>query len=207
MAGVNKVILIGNLGNDPDMRYMPNGEPVANISIATSETWNDKNTGEKREKTEWHRVVAYRRTAEIIGQYTRKGSKLYVEGRLQTRKWTDQSGQQRYTTEIVADNIQMLDSRGGGEGSFGGNGGGNYPGNRSNSGGYGQQGGGYDQDYGGSYDQDYGAPSGGNRPRRTNPCRHKTTPAASAAQPSIRTTSTTTSRSDAHKKPRLARFF
>ena len=169
MAGVNKVILIGNLGNDPDMRYMPNGEPVANISIATSETWNDKNTGEKREKTEWHRVVAYRRTAEIIGQYTRKGSKLYVEGRLQTRKWTDQSGQQRYTTEIVADNIQMLDSRGGGEGSFGGNGSGNYPGNRSNSGGYGQQGGGYDQDYGGSYDQDYGAPSGGNRPQPPTP--------------------------------------
>ena len=169
MAGVNKVILIGNLGNDPDMRYMPNGEPVANISIATSETWNDKNTGEKREKTEWHRVVAYRRTAEIIGQYTRKGSKLYVEGRLQTRKWTDQSGQQRYTTEIIADNIQMLDSRSGGEGSFGGNGSGNYPGNRSNSGGYGQQGGGYDQDYGGSYDQDYGAPSGGNRSQPPTP--------------------------------------
>ena len=169
MAGVNKVILIGNLGNDPDMRYMPNGEPVANISIATSETWNDKNTGEKREKTEWHRVVAYRRTAEIIGQYTRKGSKLYVEGRLQTRKWTDQSGQQRYTTEIVADNIQMLDSRSGGETNFGGNGSGNYPGNRSNSGGYGQQGGGYDQDYGGSYDQDYGAPSGGNRPQPPTP--------------------------------------
>lgn len=170
MAGVNKVILIGNLGNDPDMRYMPNGEPVANISIATSETWNDKNTGEKREKTEWHRVVAYRRTAEIIGQYTRKGSKLYVEGRLQTRKWTDQSGQQRYTTEIVADNIQMLDSRSGGEGSFGGNGSGNYPGNRSNSGGYGQQGGGYDQDYGGSYDQDYGAPpSGGNNRSQQQP--------------------------------------
>ena len=169
MAGVNKVILIGNLGNDPDMRYMPNGEPVANISIATSETWNDKNTGEKREKTEWHRVVAYRRTAEVIGQYTRKGSKLYVEGRLQTRKWTDQSGQQRYTTEIIADSIQFLDSRSGGEGSFGGNGSGNYPGNRSNSGGYGQQGGGYDQDYGGSYDQDYGAPSGGNRPQPPTP--------------------------------------
>ncbi len=169
MAGVNKVILIGNLGNDPDMRYMPNGEPVANISIATSETWNDKNTGEKREKTEWHRVVAYRRIAEVIGQYTRKGSKLYVEGRLQTRKWTDQSGQQRYTTEIIADNIQMLDSRGGGEGSFGGNGGGNYPNNRNNGGGYGQQGGGYDQDYGGSYDQDYGAPSGGNRPQPPTP--------------------------------------
>ena len=111
MAGVNKVILIGNLGNDPDMRYMPNGEPVANISIATSETWNDKNTGEKREKTEWHRVVAYRRTAEIIGQYTRKGSKLYVEGKLQTRKWSDQNGVDRYTTEIIADSVQLLDSR------------------------------------------------------------------------------------------------
>ena len=111
MAGVNKVIIIGRLGNDPEMRYMPNGEPVANISIATSETWNDKNTGEKREKTEWHRVVAYRRTAEIIGQYTRKGSKLYVEGKLQTRKWTDNNGVDRYTTEIIADSVQLLDSR------------------------------------------------------------------------------------------------
>lgn len=111
MAGVNKVIILGNLGNDPEVRYMPNGEPVANISIATSETWNDKNTGEKREKTEWHRVVAYRRTAEIIGQYTRKGSKLYVEGKLQTRKWTDQNGVDRYTTEIIADSVQLLDSR------------------------------------------------------------------------------------------------
>ena len=100
MAGVNKVIILGHLGNDPEMRYMPNGEPVANLSIATSETWNDKNTGEKREKTEWHRVVAYRRTAEIIGQYTRKGSKLYVEGKLQTRKWTDNNGVDRYITEI-----------------------------------------------------------------------------------------------------------
>ena len=166
MAGVNKVILIGNLGNDPDMRYMPNGEPVANISIATSETWNDKNTGEKREKTEWHRVVAYRRTAEVIGQYTRKGSKLYVEGRLQTRKWTDQSGQQRYTTEIVADNIQMLDSRSGGETNFGG-GGGNYNNNRNN-GGYGQQGG-FDDNYGDGY-PDYGAPpSGGNNRSQQQP--------------------------------------
>ena len=111
MAGVNKAIILGNLGNDPEMRYMPNGEPVANISIATSETWNDKNTGEKREKTEWHRVVAYRRTAEIIGQYTRKGSKLYVEGKLQTRKWTDNNGVDRYTTEIIADSVQLLDSR------------------------------------------------------------------------------------------------
>ena len=157
MAGVNKVILIGNLGNDPDMRYMPNGEAVANLSIATSETWNDKNTGEKRERTEWHRVVAYRKTAEIIGQYTKKGSKLYVEGKLQTRKWTDQSGQPRYTTEIIADSIQFLDSRGsGGEGTFGGNGGYN---NRSNPqpGGYGQ--GGYDD-----YNQDHTATSSNNRP-------------------------------------------
>ena len=111
MAGVNLVIILGNLGNDPEMRYMPNGEPVANLSIATSETWIDKNTGEKREKTEWHRVVAYRKTAEIIGQYTRKGSKLYVEGKLQTRKWTDNSGVDRYTTEIIADSVQLLDSR------------------------------------------------------------------------------------------------
>lgn len=112
MAGVNLVIILGNLGNDPEVRYMPNGEPVANISIATSETWNDKNTGEKREKTEWHRVTAYRRAAEIIGQYTRKGSKLYVEGKLQTRKWTDNNGVDRYTTEIIADSVQLLDSRG-----------------------------------------------------------------------------------------------
>ena len=111
MAGVNLVIILGNLGNDPEMRYMPNGEPVANLSIATSETWIDKNTGEKREKTEWHRIVAYRKTAEIIGQYTRKGSKLYVEGKLQTRKWTDNSGVDRYTTEIIADSVQLLDSR------------------------------------------------------------------------------------------------
>ena len=114
MAGVNKVIILGNLGNDPEVRYMPNGELVANISIATSETWNDKNTGEKRERTDWHRIVAYRRTAEIIGQYTRKGSKLYVEGKLQTRKWTDNNGVDKYITEIIADSVQLLDSRGDG---------------------------------------------------------------------------------------------
>ena len=111
MAGVNKVIIIGNLGNDPDMRYMPSGEAVANLSIATSETWTDRNTGEKREKTEWHRVVAFRKLAEIIGQYCRKGSKIYIEGKLQTRKWTDQGGQTRYTTEIIADQMQMLGSK------------------------------------------------------------------------------------------------
>lgn len=117
--GVNKVILIGNLGADPDIRYMPSGEPVANLSLATSESWKDSNSGEMREKTEWHRVVAFRKLAEIIGQYCKKGSKLYIEGRLQTRKWQDQNGQDRYTTEIIADQMQMLDSRGSSSGGDG----------------------------------------------------------------------------------------
>lgn len=120
MAGVNKVIIVGNLGNDPEMRTMPNGEAVANISVATSESWNDKTTGERREITEWHRIVFYRRQAEVAGQYLRKGSKVYVEGRLRTRKWQDQNGQDRYTTEIQGDVLQMLDSRNGG-GDWGGN--------------------------------------------------------------------------------------
>ncbi|ATW43734.1 single-stranded DNA-binding protein [Glaesserella parasuis] len=111
MAGVNKVIIVGNLGNDPEMRIMPDGEAVANISVATSESWNDKNTGERRELTEWHRIVFYRRQAEVCGQYLRKGSKVYIEGRLRTRKWQDQNGQDRYTTEIQGDVLQMLDSR------------------------------------------------------------------------------------------------
>ncbi len=111
--GVNKVILIGNLGQDPDVRYMPNGNAVANVTLATSESWKDKNTGETQEKTEWHRVVFFRRLAEVVGEYLKKGSKVYVEGRLQTRKWQDNNGQDRYTTEIVADQMQMLDSRGG----------------------------------------------------------------------------------------------
>ena len=111
MAGVNKVIIVGNLGNDPEMRTMPNGEAVANITVATSESWNDKNTGERREVTEWHRIVFYRRQAEVAGEYLRKGSKVYVEGRLRTRKWQDQNGQDRYTTEIQGDVLQMLDSR------------------------------------------------------------------------------------------------
>ena len=119
--GVNKVILVGNLGADPEVRYMPNGNAVANINIATSETWKDKQTGEQREQTEWHRVVFFRRLAEIAGEYLKKGSKVYVEGRLQTRKWQGQDGQDRYTTEIVADQMQMLDSRGGGEANFSGN--------------------------------------------------------------------------------------
>jgi len=111
--GVNKVILIGNLGQDPEVRYMPNGGAVCNITVATSETWKDKNTGESQEKTEWHRVVMFRRLAEIAGEYLKKGSKVYLEGRLQTRKWQDQQGQDRYTTEVIADEMQMLDSRGG----------------------------------------------------------------------------------------------
>ena len=111
--GVNKVILIGNLGRDPEVRYMPNGQAVANITIATSEGWKDKNTGEQQERTEWHRVVFFRRLAEIAGEYLKKGSKVYIEGKLQTRKWQDNQGQDRYTTEIVANEMQMLDSKGG----------------------------------------------------------------------------------------------
>ncbi|MDY0501256.1 single-stranded DNA-binding protein [Pasteurella multocida] len=111
MAGVNRVIILGNLGNDPDVRTMQNGDLVASISVATSESWIDKNTNERREVTEWHRIVFYRRQAEICGQYLKKGSKVYVEGRLKTRKWQDQNGQDRYTTEIQGDVLQMLDSR------------------------------------------------------------------------------------------------
>jgi len=116
--GVNKVILIGNLGRDPEIRYMPNGQAVANVTIATSESWKDKNTGEQQEKTEWHRVVFFRRLAEIAGEYLKKGSKVYIEGKLQTRKWQDNQGQDRYTTEILANEMQMLDSRGTGSNSF-----------------------------------------------------------------------------------------
>jgi single-strand DNA-binding protein len=112
--GVNKVILIGNLGRDAEVRYMPNGQAVANVTIATSETWKDKTSGEQKEQTEWHRVVFFRRLAEIAGEYLKKGSKVYIEGRLQTRKWQNKEGQDQYTTEIVANEMQMLDSKGGG---------------------------------------------------------------------------------------------
>jgi single-strand DNA-binding protein len=111
--GVNKVILIGNLGRDPEVRYSANGNAIANITLATTESWKDKQSGEKQEKTEWHRVVFFSRLAEIVGEYLKKGSQVYVEGRLQTRKWQDQNGQDRYTTEIVASDMQMLGSRGG----------------------------------------------------------------------------------------------
>jgi single-strand DNA-binding protein len=113
MASVNKVILIGNLGRDPETRYMPNGEAVTNITIATTETWKDKASGEKQEKTEWHRVTFYRRLAEIAGEYLKKGSQVYVEGRLETRKWQDKEGKDRYTTEIIANEMKMLGSRSG----------------------------------------------------------------------------------------------
>ena len=109
--GVNKVILVGNVGNDPEVRYMPNGNAVANVSVATSDSWKDKNTGDQQERTEWHRVVFFNRLAEIVEQYIKKGSKLYLEGRLQTRSW-EQDGVKRYSTEIVASELQMLDSRG-----------------------------------------------------------------------------------------------
>ena len=111
MAGINKVIIVGHLGNDPEMRSMPNGEAVANISVATSEAWTDKNTGERREVTEWHRIVFYRKLAEICGQYLKKGAQVYIEGRLRTRNWQDQNGQDRYTTEIQGDVMQMLGTR------------------------------------------------------------------------------------------------
>jgi single-strand DNA-binding protein len=116
--GVNKVILIGNLGQDPEVKYMPNGNAVANITVATSESWKDKNTGEQVDKTEWHRVVFFRRLAEIVGEYLKKGSKIYIEGKLQTRKWQDKNGADHWTTEVIANEMQMLDSRGGGSSDF-----------------------------------------------------------------------------------------
>src|SRR5688572_10544309 len=113
MASVNKVILVGNLGRDPETRYMPDGAAITNASLATSYTWNDKASGEKKEETEWHRIVFRARLAEIAGEYLKKGSQIYVEGRLRTRKWQDKEGHDRYTTEIVADTMQMLGSRSG----------------------------------------------------------------------------------------------
>ncbi len=124
--GINKVILVGNVGQEPETRYMPNGSAVTNLSIATSETWKDKNTGEQQERTEWHRVTFYQRLAEIVAEYVHKGSKLYVEGRLQTRSW-EQDGVKRYATEVIANEMQMLDSRGAGNGAGAGN---NYASNQ-----------------------------------------------------------------------------
>ena len=156
MASVNKVIIVGNLGRDPEMRTFPSGDQVANVRIATTDRWRDKNSGENKEATEWHSVVFNGRLAEIVGQYLRKGSQVYVEGSLRTRKWTDQSGQERYTTEIRADTMQMLGSRAGGG-----------------------QGGGYDDGgYGG------GGDSGGyEAPRRAAPPAPRPAPAAARPAP------------------------
>ena len=177
--GVNKVILVGNLGNDPEVRYMPNGNAVANLSLATSESWKDQQ-GQVQERTEWHRLTMYRRLAEIAGEYLKKGSQIYVEGKLQTRKWQDQQGQDKYTTEIIVDQMQML----GGRGGDGGGGNGGYQRPQNNQGGYNQapaqggynqapqqgggQQGGYNQSQGqgGGYNQ---APQGGNPSQPTTP--------------------------------------
>lgn len=175
--GVNKVILVGNLGNDPEVRYMPNGNAVANLSLATSESWKDQQ-GQVQERTEWHRLTMYRRLAEIAGEYLKKGSQIYVEGKLQTRKWQDQQGQDKYTTEIIVDQMQML----GGRGGEGGGGNGGYQRPQNNQGGYNQapaqggynqaqqqgggQQGGYNQNQGGGYNQ---APQGGNQGQPKNP--------------------------------------
>lgn len=144
--GVNKVILVGNLGADPETRYMPSGGAVTNVNLATSESWKDKQTGQPQERTEWHRVVFFNRLAEIAGEYLKKGSKLYVEGSLRTRKWQGQDGQDRYTTEVVASEMQMLDSRPGG-----------------------QQGGGYSQD---DYSQG-GSPSQQQQPAQQQPAQQQ----------------------------------
>ena len=126
MASVNKVILIGNLGRDPEVRYAPSGSAICNVTIATSRNWKDKASGERQEETEWHRVVFYRKLAEIVGQYLKKGSSVYIEGRIRTRKWQDKEGQERYTTEIEATEMQMLGGRqsaassSGGEAEYGG---------------------------------------------------------------------------------------
>ncbi len=120
--GINKVILVGNLGADPETRYMPSGGAVTNLSIATSESWKDKQSGEQKERTEWHKVAMFNRLAEIAAEYLRKGSQVYIEGKLRTRKWQDRDGNDRYTTEVIADEMQMLGGRGGGMG--GGQGGG-----------------------------------------------------------------------------------
>ncbi|ARB47082.1 MULTISPECIES: single-stranded DNA-binding protein [Alloalcanivorax] len=151
--GVNKVILIGNLGADPETRFMPSGGAVTNVRLATSETWKDRQTGQMQERTEWHRVVFFNKLGEIAGEYLKKGSKVYIEGSIRTRKWQGQDGQDRYTTEIVANEMQMLDGRGDGGGGFGG-------GDRQGGGAPRQQQGSYDQG-GDDYNQGGGQSSGG----------------------------------------------
>lgn len=148
--GINKVIIVGNLGKDPEVRYMPSGGAVANLAVATSESWKDKATGEQKEHVEWHRVVMFGRLGEVAGEYLKKGAQIYIEGKLQTRKWQDQQGQDRYATEIVAGEMQMLGSRGGAD--KGGDGIGNLPAQRgaapaaAGGGSYQQGDGGFDDD-------------------------------------------------------------
>ncbi|MBT7259358.1 MAG: single-stranded DNA-binding protein [Porticoccaceae bacterium] len=155
--GVNKVIIVGNCGQDPETRFMPSGGAVTNLSLATSESWKDKNTGDQQERTEWHRVVFFNRLAEIAGEYVKKGSKLYIEGSLRTRKWQGQDGQDRYTTEIVASEMQMLDSRGG------------------------QQSGDYDQSQG-SYQQSAPQPQQQSAPQQQQSAPQQSAPQQSAPQ-------------------------
>ncbi|MAD18188.1 MAG: single-stranded DNA-binding protein [Alteromonadaceae bacterium] len=163
--GVNKVILVGNLGQDPEVRYMPNGNAVANLSIATSESWKDQQ-GQMQERTEWHRLTMYRRLAEVAGEYLRKGSQIYVEGKLQTRKWQDQQGQDKYTTEVIVDQMQMLGGKGGGQSEGGFQGQQRQPAQRPAQGGQnaggqragGQNSGGFQQSPNQGYNQ---APQGG----------------------------------------------
>jgi len=158
MASVNKVILVGNLGRDPETRYSPNGGAICNVSIATTRNWKDKASGERKEETEWHRVVFYDRLAEIAGEYLKKGRPVYVEGRLKTRKWTDKEGAEKFTTEIIAEEMQLLGSRDGGGGG-GGGGGGDYE-----SGGGGGGGGSYSREPAGG-----GGGGGGSRPAAKKP--------------------------------------
>ncbi|WP_404376523.1 single-stranded DNA-binding protein [Vreelandella aquamarina] len=169
--GINKVILIGNLGQDPEVRFTPSGTAVANLNLATSDTWMDRQSGQRQERTEWHRVVLFNKTAEIAQQYLKKGSKVYIEGRLQTRKWQDQNGQDRYSTEIVANDMQMLDSRGG-----------DFQGGGAPQGGYAQQAPAQQappqQNYGqnppqqGGYPPQGGAPQRGGQPAPQPPAQH-----------------------------------
>ena len=134
--GINKVILVGNLGQDPETRYMPSGGAVTNITLATNESWKDKQTGEQKDRTEWHKIAMFNRLAEIAAEYLRKGSQVYIEGKLRTRKWQDKEGRDRYTTEVIADEMQMLGGRGGGGGaSFGASGSGGDGEKRGGSGG------------------------------------------------------------------------
>lgn len=163
--GINKVILIGNLGQDPEVRFTPSGTAVANLNLATTDTWMDRQSGQRQERTEWHRVVMFNKTAEIAQQYLKKGSKVYIEGRLQTRKWQDQNGQDRYSTEIVANDMQMLDGR---SGDFQGGGApqNNYDQNAAAQNSASQNNPGHNNpaqnNQGGGYPQQGGAPQGGN---------------------------------------------